>query len=71
MKGVSCANGLQHVPIPMDDETLCNVGSVAAVEQEEGCRVRGGRLSFTGADTASISLDYSGRQFNWTYYFMQ
>jgi hypothetical protein len=67
MKGVSCANGLQHVLIPMDVETLCNVGSAAAVEQEEGCRVRGGRLSFTGPDTASISLDYSGRQFHWMY----
>jgi hypothetical protein len=51
----------------MDVETLCNVGSAAAVEQEEGCRVRGGRLSFTGPDTASISLDYSGRQFHWMY----
>jgi hypothetical protein len=34
---------------------------------KKGAGSKGGRLSFIGADTASISLDYSGRQFNCTY----
>ncbi len=41
------------------------------LQLNKGAGSEGGRLSFTGAHTASISVDYSGRQFNWTYYYMQ
>jgi hypothetical protein len=53
---------------------MLNLYSILEVQlqlNKKGAGSKGARLSFIGADTASISLDYSGRQFNWTYYFMQ